>query len=1049
MDKFIDFILEKRALIVLLALALLGAGVQAYLSLPLEAYPDVANMQVRVITQVNGKAAEEMERMVTIPLEKELNGIPRSETPRSISIFGLSVITVVFEDGVDPYVARQQVLEKISNASLPDGVHPGLDPNASPVGEIFRYTVESKKWNAIDRKEWQDWYLDRKMKSVPGVVDVTGFGGPVKTYQVELDPDHMKALGVTQAQISEAIVSANGSTGGSYIIRNNQDFMVRGMGLLTSVDDINNIVVETSKDGVPILLKQVAQINIAPAVRKGQVGMNDDDDVVEGIVLMRRGENPSTAVNGLMEVWNDISSGLPPGMKLVPLYDRTALARRTMVTIGHNVAEGIFLVVVILMLFLFQIRSAFICAIVIPLALSVAFILLNVAGVPANLLSLGAIDFGIIVDGAIVMIENTLRHLGHLHGDKTPKNLVVSIVGKASKEVAKPILFSKGIIILTFLPILSFQGVEGKLFRPLAVTMSFTLVGAALCALTIVPVICAIVFSMKVPKENISPINKFCTAVYGPILKFAMNNKAIVAFVAIASVVGSLLLTPMLGGEFIPELEEGNIWLRVTTLPTSVSLDHQVEISREIRRVLRSYPIVTNVVSQIGSSDDGTDPNNYSSIEFFVDLKPQEEWPKSVESKQAVIKKMNAELQQKLPGLQFNFSQYIKDNMDETISGVKGEFAIKIYGKDLRILSELGNKAVKLVQQVPGMVDVSCDQLLGQPQLVIQIDRERASRYGVNTRDILDVVETSVGGKTATQLIEGERLFDVILRYKASSRADTLELSNIQLPTPSGAKIPLAQVATITEEHGASAILRDKNSRRIAIKANIRGRDLMSAVNEARASVTRNVHLPQGYSIIWGGQSERAKHAMQRLLVVLPLTMVLIFFLLYAATGVARIAGLVMLAVPLSLPGAILGLLLTQTHFSISAGVGFIALSGVSVQNGVILVSLVSQLQKQGLSVRDAVMKSAMVRMHPAVMTTCVAMAGLIPAALSTGIGSQSQRPFAIVIVFGLIPAMALALFVLPPMYEFIESKFGKKKVEDDSEMDSSEPPESHELSPV
>lgn len=1049
MDKFIDFILEKRALIVLLALALLGAGVQAYLSLPLEAYPDVANMQVRVITQVNGKAAEEMERMVTIPLEKELNGIPRSETPRSISIFGLSVITVVFEDGVDPYVARQQVLEKISNASLPDGVHPGLDPNASPVGEIFRYTVESKKWNAMDRKEWQDWYLDRKMKSVPGVVDVTGFGGPVKTYQVELDPDHMKALGVTQSQINDAIISANGSTGGSYIIRNDQDFMVRGMGLLTSVDDINNIVVETSKDGVPILLKQVAQINIAPAVRKGQVGMNDDDDVVEGIVLMRRGENPSTAVNGLMEVWNDIASGLPPGMKLVPLYDRTALARRTMVTIGHNVAEGIFLVVVILMLFLFQIRSAFICAIVIPLALSVAFILLNVAGVPANLLSLGAIDFGIIVDGAIVMIENTLRHLGHLHGAKTSKKIIVSLVGKASKEVAKPILFSKGIIILTFLPILSFQGVEGKLFRPLAVTMSFTLVGAALCALTIVPVICAIVFALKVPKENISPINRFCTAVYGPILKFAMNNKAIVAFIAAASVLGSLLLTPMLGGEFIPELEEGNIWLRVTTLPTSVSLDHQVEISREIRRILRSYPIVTNVVSQIGSSDDGTDPNNYSSIEFFVDLKPQDEWPKSVESKQAVIKKMNAELQQKLPGLQFNFSQYIKDNMDETISGVKGEFAIKIYGKDLKILSELGNKSVKLVQQVPGMVDVSCDQLLGQPQLVIQIDRERASRYGVNTRDILDVVETSVGGKTATQLIEGERLFDVILRYKASSRADTGELSNIQLPTPSGAKIPLAQVATITEEHGASAILRDKNSRRIAIKANIRGRDLMSAVNEARASVTKNVHLPEGYSIIWGGQSERAKHAMQRLLVVLPLTMILIFFLLYAATGVARIAGLVMLAVPLSLPGAILGLLLTQTHFSISAGVGFIALSGVSVQNGVILVSLVSQLQKQGLSVREAVMKSAMVRMHPAVMTTCVAMAGLIPAALSTGIGSQSQRPFAIVIVFGLIPAMALALFVLPPMYEFIESKFGKKKAEDDSEIDSSEPPESHELSAV
>ena len=1025
MDKFIDFVLNKRALIVLLTLVLLGVGVQAYLGLPLEAYPDVANMQVRVITQVAGKAAEEMERMVTIPLEKELNGIPRAETPRSISIFGLSVITVVFEDGVDPYVARQQVLEKIAQASLPDGVHPLLDPNASPVGEIFRYSVESKKWNAMDRKEWQDWVLDRKIKSVPGVVDVTGFGGPVKTYQVELDPDKMKALGITQDQVNNAIASANGSTGGSYIVRNDQDFMVRGMGLLRSIYDIDNIVVATGEDGIPVLLKNLADVKITPAVRKGQVGINDDDDAVEGIILMRRGENPSTAVAGLMKVWPDIAATLPPGMKIVPLYDRTALARRTMVTIGHNVAEGIILVVVMLMLFLFQVRSALICATVIPLALCVAFILLDVVGVPANLLSLGAIDFGIIVDGAIVMIENTLRHLSHLNTKN--KELILSTTSKAAKEVAKPILFSKAIIVLTFLPILTFESVEGKLFRPLAITMSFTLIAAAICALTIIPVLCATVFQFKAPVERVSPISRFATSIYGPLLRFFMNNKMVTCLIATVAVFGSLMLTPMMGGEFIPELEEGNIWLRVTTIPTSVSLDHQVAIARQIRKIMRTYPIVTNVISQIGSSDDGTDPNNYSSIEFFVDLKPQEDWPKDVGGKQEVIGKMDEELRRKLPGLQFNFSQYIKDNMDETISGVKGEFAIKIYGNDLEKLDNLGKQCVHIVQGVPGMVDVACDHLLGQPQLMISIDRERAARYGINTRDILDVVETSVGGKTVTQLIEGERLFDVILRYKASHRADTGELNNIQLPTPSGAKIPLAQVAKITEEHGASAILRDVNSRRIAIKANIRGRDLISTVNDARARVLREVHLPEGYRIVYGGQSERAQHAMQRLLFVMPLTLMLIFFLLYAATGAARIAALVMLAVPLSIPGAILGLLITQTHFSISAGVGFIALFGVSVQNGVILVSLVSQLQKQGLSIRDAIMKSALIRMHPALMTTCVAMAGLIPAALSTGIGSQSQRPFAIVIVFGLIPAMALALIVLPPVYEWIETHFGNK----------------------
>lgn len=1031
----IEFALQKRVLIVLFALGLLMAGLQAYLNLPLEAYPDIANMQVRVITQVPGKAAEEMERLVTIPLEKELNGIPRALPPRSVTIFALSVVTIVFQDGVDPYVARQQVLEKISQASLPDGVQPQLDPNASPVGEIYRYTVESKKWNSMDRKEWQDWVLDRKFKSVSGVVDVTGFGGPTKIYQVLLDPDRMKALAITQAQVSTAISSSNGSTGGSYIIHNDQDFMVRGLGLLHNVDDIKNIVVASNADGVPILLKDFSDVSVTSAVRKGQVGKideagNDDDDVVEGIVLMRRGENPSTAVAVLMQQWNDISGTLPPGMHLKKLYDRTELVRHTMNTIGHNVAEGIFLVVVMLILFLFQVRSAIICATVIPLALSVAFILLNVFGVPGNLLSLGAIDFGIIVDGAIVMVENIVRHLAHV-GEKPSPLIVVKTIGKAAREVAKPVLFATSIIITTFLPILTFESVEGKLFRPLAITMNFNLIGAVLCSLTIIPVLCAVVFRAKPPKEVISPVMKVAVAVYKPLLTFAMNRKLIVFTAALAIIVGSLSLAPMLGAEFIPELEEGNIWLRVTVLPTSVSLDRSVVLAREIRQTLHKYPIVTNIITQVGTPDDGTDPNNYSNIEVFVDLKPQEEWPKNI-SKQQMITAMDKELRTKLPGLQYNFSQYIKDNMDEAISGVKGELAIKVFGKDLDTLSTIGNQITHIVENVPGMADVACDHLLGQPQIVVTIDRQRASRYGVNAQDILSVVETSIGGKAITTVFEGERRFDLVLRYNAKYRADSAELADIQVPTPSGSRIPLIQVASIGEDHGATAILRDENSRRVAIKANIRGRDLCSAVDEARKLVDQKVKMPEGYRIVWGGQFERAQHAMSRLMLIVPLTLILIFFLLYVATGAARIALLVMTAIPLALPGAIIGLLLTHTHFSISAGVGLIALAGVSVQNGVILVSLVSALQKSGLSLREAVMKSAMVRMQPAVMTTCVAMAGLIPAALSTGIGSQSQKPFAIIIVCGLIPAIFLALMILPPLYEWIERNFGEKHFYDD-----------------
>lgn len=1021
-------ILKRRGLIVGLALAILFAGYQAYLQLAMEAYPDIANLQVRVITQVAGKAAEEIERIVTIPLEKELTGIPDADAPRSISIFGLSVITVVFADGVDPYRARQQVLEKISQAGLPPGIQPRLDPNASLVGEVYRYSVESTKWTSMARKEWQDWFLERKFKCVPGVADVTGFGGPTKLYQVELDPDQMKSLGITQAQLASAISSSNASTGGSYIIRNGQDYMVRGLGLLSSVDDIRNVVI-ASKDGIPITVKDVANVHIGPAGRKGQVGKNDDDDAVEGIVLMRRGENPSRTVDNLKAAWGEIQASLPPGMKLEPLYDRTALVRRTTETIGHNVAEGITLVVVILMLFMFQVRSALIASVSIPMALASAMILLNVFKIPANLLSLGAIDFGIIVHASVVMVENIVRHLSDLR-DRQPKdrNEIFLAIYRAAGEVARPIIFATSIIVLAFLPIFTFERVEGKLFRPLAVMMNFQLAGAVLAALTVVPVLCIIFYSRRLPSERRSPIMEFAVNLYKPVLRWSMVNRWKAAAIGLSAVALGLVGASFLGAEFLPELEEGNIWLRVTVLPSSVALDKSVDIARQVRQILRSYPEVTNVVSQVGAPDDGTDPNNYSNIEFFVDLKPQDQWRKQFQNKEALVDSMDSRLNEELPELLYNFSQYIKDNMDEAIAGVKGELGIKLYGKDLEVLSKLGNQIRHIVEKVPGMVDVATDQLLGQPQLLITIDRARASRYGISSNDVLDVVETSIGGKAITDLLEGERRFAVVVRYQKQYRDDPAVLQNILLPTASGARIPLSQLADIVEAHGASSILRDQNDRRIAVKANIRGRDLCSAVTEAQQLVTSQVILPPGYRITWEGQFKRAQHAMTRLCTVIPITLTLMFILLYAYTGSARIALLVLLTVPLAVPGAVLLLLITHTHFSISAGVGFVALSGVAVQNGVVLVSLVEQLRKEGVAIQDAVAQSALIRMKPALMASTVAAAGLLPAALSTAIGSQSQRPLAMVIVGGIIPGVMLALIVLPAMYEVFDRGFKRPK---------------------
>lgn len=1013
-----SWLINKRYFVIFIWLLLIGTGVIAYQSLPLEAFPDIANMQVRVITQVPGKAPEEVERLVTIPIEKELNGIPRSYPPRSISISGLSVVTVVFDDKADPYTSRQQVLERIAHAELPEEVEPQLDPNASPVGEVFRYTVEGQDWSSMDKKEVQDWLLNRLFKAVDGIVDSTGFGGPTKIFLVEIDPGRLRAFGINQSQVAQAISRSNDSTGGSYIVSNDQRYMVRGLGLLKNAAAIGNVVVSSSREGVPIRVKDLANVSVSEAVRKGQVGVNDDDDVVEGVLMMTRGDNPSRVIANLKEAWQDIADQLPPGMTLQPLYDRTALVKKTVDTISHNVAEGVVLVVVILMLFLFQIRSALVCAIAVPTALLGACIALKIFNIPANLLSLGAIDFGIIVDGAVVMIENITRRLAHpaeSHSD------IQSAISAAVTEIGKPIIFGTGIIALTFLPILSFEHVEGRLFKPLAILMNLNLLAAALFTLLVLPVICFMVFAKKPPAERESPLVVFLERIFSKIVPFVQKHSMPVLSLFVCFIIAAFCLIPYIGSEFIPELEEGNIWLTVTVLPPSVTLEKSVEIARDIRSVIRSYPEAGNVLTQIGSPDDGTDPNPYSLIEVLVDLKSQESWRRRFASKEDLVNALDKDINQRVPGLVCNFSQCIKDSMEEAMSGVKnGEYAVKIFGPDLEKLEKLGDQTANVLRSVPGIVDVSHDLLLGQPQLIVELEPEKAARLGVTTEEILDVVEIAVGGKSISKVVEGERRFDIVLRLKKEFRESPKRVGEILVSSPSGVKVPLKQLAKIDITNGANSILRENNKRRIAVYGNIRGRDLGSAVLDSQKQIAERIKLPFGYTLSYAGEFERAREAGQRLLIIVPVTLLLIFGILYLTFDSAGLALLIMSAVPIASAVAVITLFVSETHLSVSSGVGLVALFGLSIQNTVIVAARYRDLIVAGAGTQDAISQAVVSKMNAVIIAALVAAVGLLPAAFSTGIGSQSQKPFATVIAFGILPSTLLTLLLLPALLKVL-----------------------------
>ncbi len=1023
LNDAIELFYRRRWLSILAIIIIIAGGIWAHANLDTEAYPEFTAPTVRIITLAPGKGSEDVERLITIPLEKELNAIPKETGMRSISILGLSVITIVFEDDSNQLQNRQQVLERIAQADLPDYASPSLDPDSGGIGEIYRYTLESKYFSPMTRKSIQNWQLERTFKQIPGVIDVIGFGGPSKTFQVNIDANKLVSFGIPLTQVFQAIQNSNATTGGNYIENNGRAYVIRGIGLLTNVDDIERVVVSSTADGTPVRIKDIATVNIGPGIRLGQFGKNDDDDALEGIVLMRRGANASKVIERLYKKLPDIRDSLPDDIKLVKLYDRQELVNHTLETVFHNVLDGILLVVILLIFFLFDLTSGLIASVTIPLSLCLAFMLLSTFHIAANLLSLGAIDFGIIVDGAVVMVENAFSRLCVLPANATiaeRKELVL----KCAQQVGSPILFSVTIIMAAFLPIFSFEGVAGKLFRPLVFTMNFNLLGAIISALFIIPTLIGIFLVRRKLSHRVSPIIQFAYSIYKPILSWSLRNTKLVIAGALLSLVLTAFLAANVGSEFLPALDEGNIWIRATVLPTSISLEQAVKIAKRLRMIIGSFPEINNVTSQTGCPDDGTDPNLFSNIELFLDIKPANQWrPEFHQNKAELIKAINKKLSV-VSNVLFYFSQYIQDNVDEAIAGAKGTLAIKIYGPDVAVLQTLGDQIADVVSRVPGLVDVINNQQMGQPEYLINIDRDQASRYGVNVSDMKNLVDTAIGGKVATRLIDGEKRFPVLVRFAKEYRNTEHALDNILIdpPGPIG-PVPLSQMSSIKYGYGPAFITRERNSRVMYVRINLRGRDLGSAVREAKRKIAQQVKIPEGYKMVWAGQSQFLEEANQRLMLIVPCTLLLIYLILLAAFGSHKNALLIMCGVPLAGLGGVSALLLSKTYFSVSAAVGFIALSGVAVQNGVILISHINQLRKtENLSVFEAAHQGALDRMRPVLMTATVAMLGLLPAALSNGIGAQSQKPFAIVIIGGLLSATALTLVVLPAIYTLIEN---------------------------
>jgi len=1024
----VDYALNNRFLVTSAALMLLIWGAISFHNLPVEAYPDVANNYVQVITQWPGRAAEEVEQQVTIPIEIVMNGIPHLEHLRSTSLFGLSSTMLIFDDQSTNDLNRQKVLERLTQAVLPNGLTPQIGSDYSPVGQIYWYTLKSTnpQYDLMELKSLQDWTLEKQFKSVPNVVDVVSFGGTTREYQVNVDPDKLVSYGLSISQVEQQLSSNNVNAGGSFLETGMQQINVRALGLMRDVNDIGKTLIKV-QGGTAIRVKDIATITQGPRIRLGKIGKSlrradgkviDNDDVVEGIVLLRKGAESDATLVAIHEKVKELNERiLPPGVKVMPFLDRSVLVEYTTHTVLHNLTEGIVLVAVILFLFLGNARGAFIVALTIPFSLLFASICLNLNHIPANLLSLGALDFGMVVEGGVVMVENIIRYLGRA---ERKAGSAIDAIREAAHEVQRPVFYSIAIIITAYAPIFTLERVEGRLFKPMAWTVSFALLGALLFSMLIAPVLSSFVFGKQV-KEWHNPLMEWMSTGYRKTLGWAIQFRWVTVGVAMGTLGLSafLLMSGVIGSEFLPHLDEGAIWARATLAP-STGPTEGTRVMDEARVILASYPEVKQVISQIGRPDDGTDTTGFFNTEYFVDLKPKEEWrPVFHQDKEALVATIDHSLE-KIPGALWNFSQPIADNMEEAVSGVKGQLAIKIYGDDLKTLEATGEKIVGVMRSIQGIADLGLFRVIGQPNLEFAVDRDQAARHGLNVSDVQDAIETAVGGKAVTQVLEGEKRYDVVVRYNAPSRTTKEAVERIRLLAPSGERVSLAQVCKVQVLDGASEIYREGNSRYVAIKYSVPVRDLGSTVEEAMSKVNQQIKLPVGYHIDWAGEYESQKRSQKRLMIVLPITIMVICIILYTMFSSFKWVGLILANVAMAPIGGLLALLITGTHFSVSSGVGFLALFGVSVQTGVIMLEYINQLRARGESTLSAAIDGSVQRLRPIMMTMLVASVGLLPAALSRGIGSDSQRPFAIVIVGGLVAALILGIYLLPTLYVWV-----------------------------
>jgi cobalt-zinc-cadmium resistance protein CzcA len=1056
----VDFALNNRWLVVGATIILFVWGGISFHNLPVEAYPDVANNYVQIITQWPGRAAEEVEQQVTIPVEIQMAGIPHLQHLRSTSLAGLSSVMLIFDDDSTDKDNRQEVFQRLGQVTLPAGLQPQMGTDWSPVGQIYWYTLRSTNpaYDGMELKSLEDWKLEKEFKSVPGVVDVSSFGGMTREYQVRVDPDKLIAYGLSIGQVEQQIANNNVNAGGNFIEQGEQQVNIREVGLYRNVGDIENTVLK-AQNGTALRVKDIATVVQGPKIRLGQIGKTcrfgatpvtesdptarpdpcvervdkdgkpiviqredgkliDNDDVVEGIVLLQKGDNSDAVLEGIHQKVAELNDRvLPPGVKIVPFLDRSDLLHYTTHTVIKNLTEGIVLVVIILFLFLGNVRGAVIVALTMPFALLFAAICLDLRNTPANLLSLGALDFGMVVDGSVVMIENIVRHLSHARKQGMTASQQIR---EAAHEVQRPVFYARGMIIAAYLPIFTLQAVEGRLFRPMAWMVSFALLGGLLFSILIAPVLAVFAFENGASEwEN--PAMSYLTNHYRTAAKWTIEHRKISLGLATLTLLlaGFLGFSGIIGSEFLPHLDEGSIWVRGTLAP-STGPTESLRVMNQARLRLNAFPEVTKVVSQTGRPDDGTDTTGFFNTEYFVDLKPKDEWrPVFKQNKDELISAMDRDLSN-IPGVDWNFSQPISDNVEEAVSGVKGELAVKIYGDDLRTLEAKGNQIVSIMSQIKGVADLGLFRVIGQPNLNYTVDRIAAARYGINVADVQDAIQTAVGGNAVTQVLQGEARYDVVVRYLPQFRSTQEAIDNIRLLSPSGERVALSQLTTVKTEDGAEEVYREAGQRYVAIKYSVRDRDLGSTVEEAIRKVDAQVKLPPGYKIDWAGEYASQKRSSRRLMLVLPITLVLIYVILYMMFHSGKWALLIFGTVSMAPVGGLLALLLTHTNFSVSTGVGFLALFGVSVETGVIMLEYINQLRARGHSIEEAAIEGAVLRLRPIMMTMLVATLGLLPAATSHGIGSDSQRPFAIVIVGGLIGALVISVFLLPTLYVWV-----------------------------